>query len=102
MPYIQGVSELLSRKIRAVGVTVLKPINTTHSMLGTPKNKPEKLDKSGVEYNIQYEDCPSKYVGETESSLVKRLTEHKHASSPVGSHMTDRGHKFDPNNVKIT
>ncbi len=102
MPYIQGVSEVLSRKIRAAGVTVhLKPINTIRSMLGTPKDKPEKLDKSGVVYNIQCEDCPSKYVGETERSLAKRLTEHKRASSPVGSHMTDRGHKFDPKNVKI-
>ncbi len=91
-----------AEKIRATGVTVhLKLINTIHSMLGTPKVKPDKLDKSGVVYNIQCEDCPSKYVGETERSLVKTFTEHKHASSPVSSHMTDCGHKFDPNNVKI-
>ncbi|XP_076458496.1 uncharacterized protein LOC143292198 [Babylonia areolata] len=55
MPYVSGVNEALSRKIRKLGVSLhAKPTNTIRSQLVHPKDKTDKLDTSGVIYQI---DC---------------------------------------------
>ena len=47
IPYVQGVTEALSRKIRKTGVSVHpKLVNTIRSQLVAPKDKTQKLDKS--------------------------------------------------------
>ena len=91
MPYVQGVSEIINRKIRKSGVTVhSKPVNTIRSMLGSPKDKQETLDKTGVVYHYQCQDCPAQYIGETERSLRTRVSEHRsRESSPVRAHKSD-------------
>ncbi|XP_072020493.1 uncharacterized protein [Amphiura filiformis] len=94
IPYIQGVTEGLSRTIRKAGVQVhVKPTNTIRRMLVAPKDKPKKCDRSCVIYGITCNNCESQYVGETERPLRKRLTEHKRPSSPVGAHLTSEGHE---------
>ena len=101
LPYIQGVTEALSRKIRKAGVTVhVRPINTLRNMLVSPKDKVSKPDRTCVVYDIQCEDCDSRYIGETERPL-KRLKEHNRESSPVGSHMKTHSHQFKPEEVDI-
>ena len=70
-------------------------------MLVAPKDKPDKLDKSGVVYQINCQDCDSVYVGETERNLRKRIVEHKRESSPVGAHMKERRHSFEVDDIKI-
>ena len=102
IPYVQGVSEGLSRIIRKAGVTVhIKPTNTIRSMLVAPKDKPDKGDRSCVVYGLQCKTCPSHYVGETERPLKKRLAEHKRELPPFGAHLKSEGHEFDPTDVKI-
>ena len=102
IPYVQGVTEGLSRIIRKAGVTVhTKPANTIRNMLVAPKNKPNKGDRSWVVYGLQCKACDSHYVGETERPLKKRLTEYKRESSPFGAHLKSEGHEFNPNDVKI-
>ena len=72
MPYVQGVSEPLNRIIRKNGVVVhAKPTNTIRSMLGSPKDKPDMLDKTGTVYHYTCQECPSHYIGETERPLRK-------------------------------
>ena len=102
MPYVSGVTEALSRKIRKLGVSVhAKPTNTIRSQLVHPKDKTDKLDTSGVIYKIDCQDCDHSYIGETERNLHKRLKEHKRESSPVGEHLTHTQHHFEKDNVQV-
>ncbi|XP_072023436.1 uncharacterized protein [Amphiura filiformis] len=102
LPYVQGVTEAINRKIRSAGVTVhVKPSNTIRSMVVSPKDKVKTLDRTGSIYQIQCKDCPSQYIGETERALGKRVSEHKREPSPVGGHMKAARHSFDPGEVKV-
>ena len=103
IPYVRGVTEAVSRKIRQTGVSVhSKPCNTIRSKLVAPKDKTDKLDQSGVIYKIDCGDCDKGvYIGETERSLKKRITEHKRESSPVATHMATNNHRFSPNNITV-
>ena len=101
MPYVQGVSEPLNRIIRKSDVVVrAKPTNTIRNMLGSPKDKPDMLDKTGTVYHYSCHECPSHYIGETERPLRKRAIEHKTESSPVGAHSKVTKHSFDPEQTK--
>lgn len=96
MPYVQGVTEALSRRVRKLGVSVHpRPINTIRGKLVRPKDKTNKLDNSGVIYKIDCEDCPETYIGETKRNLRKRVNEHKRENSPVGAHMLENHHHFE-------
>ena len=67
----------------------MKPYNTLRAMLVSPKDKTEKLNKSGVVYHVKCADCPASYVGETARSLGTRLTWHKRPNSAVAEHSTN-------------
>ena len=103
MPYVQGVSEVLNRKIRKSGVTVHpKPVNTIRSMLGSPKDKQLTMDKTGTVYHYQCQDCPAQYIGETERSLATRVSKHRsRESSPVRAHKVDTKHDVAKEQFKI-
>ena len=79
--------------MRKAGVRVhLRPYNTIRSHLVHPKDKIKKEDKAG--YKIECSECEAKYVGETEWTLKKRITEHHRNSYPVGHHMEYQRHFF--------
>ena len=102
LPYIEGLSEAIARKMRAAGVRVhTRPTNTIRSILVAPKDKTDKLDQAGVVYQIGCQNCPAHYVGETERQLSKRVKEHQRPSSPVQHHMEYNKHSFDPNEIRI-
>ncbi|XP_076455783.1 uncharacterized protein LOC143290314 [Babylonia areolata] len=95
MPY-------LSRKIRKLGVSVhAKPTNTIRSQLVHHKDKTDKLDTSGLIYQIDCQDCDQSYIGETERNLHIRLEEHKRESSLVGEHLTHNQHHFVKDNLQV-
>ena len=102
LPYIEGLSEALSRKIRSAGIrTHIRPVNTIRSILVAPKDPTKKLDQAGVVYHIGCQDCPAHYIGETERQLGKRIKEHQRPASPVHHHMDYNKHSFDPEEVQI-
>ena len=102
LPYIEGLSEALSRKMRSAGIRVhIRPTNTVRSILVAPKDKTKTLDKAGVVYQIRCQDCPAHYVGETERQLGRRVKEHQRPSSPVHHHMNYNKHSFDPQEVTV-
>ena len=70
-------------------------------MIGSPKDKPDMLNKTGTVYHYTCHECPSHYIGETERPLRKRVIEHKRDSSPVGAHSKITKHSFDPEHFKI-
>ena len=96
------MSDAIARVLRKSGIIVhMKPYNTLRGRLVHPKDKVPKEDKSGVVYHITCGECESSYVGETERSLKKRLTEHKRSSSPVGHHMEYHKHTFSKAEVSV-
>ena len=53
LPYVQGLSERISRTLNAFQIKVShKPINTIRDILRKPKDRPEKDAVSGVVYKI--------------------------------------------------
>ncbi len=95
IPYVQGITEPISRFIRKAGVTAHTKPHTTISKLLAPEGK------CGVIYHLTCQDCYAQYVGETERALKHRLKEHSRDSSPVGHHMGFHQHKLDTDNIKI-
>ena len=102
MPYIQGITEPLTRLMRAQGVMVHpKPHSKLRDLLVAPKDPIDTLDKTGVVYHITCGDCQSGYVGETSRSLKTRIKEHSKTSSPVGAHAKEYHHNIQFDQVKI-
>jgi regulator of replication initiation timing len=101
LPYISGITEVIARKMRNVGIrTHSKPHTTIRSLLVAPKDRDDPMDTSGVVYHLKCNDCSAQYIGETERPLKKRLKEHQRDSSPVAQHLNECQHQLD-SKVKI-
>ncbi|KAL9952791.1 hypothetical protein ACROYT_G040098 [Oculina patagonica] len=73
LPYVSGLSEHLSRVIRAQHIrTYHKPYNTLRSILVHPKDRTSTEKKTGVVYDITCNDCGEHYIGETARILWRR------------------------------
>ena len=102
IPYVQGITEAISRKLRKAGVSAhARPINTIRNNLVSPKDKINPLNRCGVVYQISCEDCNATYVGETERELQKRISEHRKETSPEGAHMINHQHTFNLHSKKV-
>ena len=102
LPYIQGTSEALARKMRQAGVMVhSRPHTKLRELLVKPKDKSEDMEKADVVYKIQCKDCDSNYVGETSRLLKTRVKEHQRPSSPVCEHAQTTGHQIDYQKPKV-
>ena len=105
IPYIQGVSETIARVYQNKGIrTHYKPVNSIRQQLVAPKDKIKTVDKSGVVYQLNCQECPAAYVGESERALRTRVGEHKRPSnttSPVAQHAKQSKHRIDWSNVKV-
>ena len=105
IPYVQGVSETIARVYQSKGIrTHYKPVNSIRQQLVAPKDKIKTVDKSGVVYQLNCQECPAAYVGESERALRTRVGEHKRPSnttSPVAQHAKQSKHRIDWSNVKV-
>ena len=53
IPYVEGITEALQRLFRSHGVNAfVQPQNTLRSLLVTPKDKADKLEKCGAVYQF--------------------------------------------------
>ena len=96
LPYIQGTSEALARKMKKAGLMVhSRPHTKLRELLVKPKDKSEDMEKSDVVYKIECKECSANYVGETGRLLKSRIKEHQRPSSPVFEHTQDTGHEID-------
>jgi len=78
VPYIEGLSEKLSRVYRKHNIScAMKPHTTIRSLLVHPKDKIEKGKTCGVVYQIPCSNCNKVYIGETSRQLDTRCKEHK-------------------------
>ena len=102
IPYIEGITEAISRKCRKAGITVhATPHNTIRSKLVHPKDKTATLDKSGAVYKITCPSCPASYIGETKRAVRIRIKEHSKSISPVGQHMLEHQHQFANDDISV-
>ena len=105
LPYVQGLSERLSKTFRQHGVSVYhKPVNTLRSILVHPKDKTPKDKKCGDIYEITCDQDPAHvYIGETKRPLGKRFKEHTNLTIPtgVGDHCNATGHSVSLDNTKV-
>ena len=105
LPYVQGLSERLSKTFRKHGVSVYhKPVTTLCSILVHPKDKTPRDKKCGFIYEITCDQDPAYvYIGETKRPLGKRFKEHTNLTIPtrVGDHCNATGHSVSLDNTKV-
>ena len=110
IPYIQGVSEAVARRLSHLDVKVhMKPKHTLRSILSHQKIKFRmQADKFNVKYKIGYCDCDASNVGETSRALKTHLSEHKKtvekadfSSSALAEHAWSHKHQIDWTNTHI-
>ena len=78
IPYIQGVSEAVTRILLDINVQVhTKPFRTLRRILSHPKDRIPDDDKSSIVYKINCCDFDASYVGETRRALKTRMSEHR-------------------------
>ena len=78
IPYVEGLSERLSRSLRKCNIGVsFRPEVTLRKLLVHPKDKQKDQDRTGVVYKVDCKNCPKAYIGETSRKLSIRLNEHK-------------------------
>ena len=65
IPYIQGISEAVTRILSDINVQVhMKSFRTLRRILSQPKDHIPDDDKSSIVYKINCCDCDASYVGE--------------------------------------
>ena len=82
LPYVQGISERISRMLRQQQIKVaFKPLRTLNSFFSRPKAQ-ERVDRphSGTFWH-SCTNCSFVYLGQTERSLKTRIAEYKRAVS---------------------
>ena len=107
LPYVQGVTEKITRILAPHAKVANRPGKSLKSMLVRPKDKREMTSNAGLVY--QYEcTCKKVYVGETGRSLKTRESEHKRAirigdenHSGISKHVLETGHDINWEGVKI-
>ena len=77
IPYVEGLSETISRVLRKVEVKTALVSNAWRGKLtGKVKDKIDVLDQPGVVYKIGCDTCTETYIGETSRTAKVRGKEH--------------------------
>ena len=78
LPYIDGVSQQLKRRLESHGIrTVFRSDTTLRQQLTRPKDPIPPHRRDGIVYNIPCKGCDRSYIGETARPIKERITEHK-------------------------
>nr|VZI18010.1 unnamed protein product [Spirometra erinaceieuropaei] len=101
LPYIDGVSEAVSRLLRPLGIGIAhRPESTIRHLVMRPKAPLPLGETTNVIYRIRCNSCEVNYIGETDKRLQTRVGEHMRAVrrmdplSLVAEHCADAGHTF--------
>nr|VZI00979.1 unnamed protein product [Spirometra erinaceieuropaei] len=108
LPYIDGVSEAVSRLLRPLGIGIAhRPESTIRNLVMRPKTPLPRGETTNVIYRIQCSSCNMNYIGETGKRLHTRVAEHMRAVrrmdplSLVAEHCANSGHTFAFQNAEI-
>nr|VZI29501.1 unnamed protein product [Spirometra erinaceieuropaei] len=101
LPYIDGVSEAVSRLLRPLGIGIVhRPESTIRHLVMRPKSPLPPGETTNVIYRIQCSSCEMNYIGETGKRLQTHVKEHMRAVrrmdqlSLVAEHCANSGHTF--------
>nr|VZI31627.1 unnamed protein product [Spirometra erinaceieuropaei] len=101
LPYIDGVSEAVSRLLRPLGIGIAhRPESTIRHLVMRPKAPLPLGETTNVIYRIRCNSCEVNYIGETGKRLQTRVGEHMtpvrrmDPLSLVAEHCADAGHTF--------
>ncbi|XP_030849885.1 uncharacterized protein LOC115927767 [Strongylocentrotus purpuratus] len=108
LPYIDGVSQQLKRRLESHGIrTVFRSDTTLRQQLTRPKDPIPPHRRDGIVYNIPCKGCDRSYIGETARPIKERITEHKRDvrlrrtdNSAVAEHAWDNQHQPDWDGVQ--
>ncbi|BHF76294.1 hypothetical protein SprV_0501939200 [Sparganum proliferum] len=108
LPYIDGVSEAVSRLLRPLGIGIAhRPESTIRNLVMRPKTPLPRGETTNVIYRIQCSSGEMNYIGETGKRLQTRIGEHMRAVrrmdplSLVAEHCANSGHTFAFQNAEI-
>nr|VZI47885.1 unnamed protein product [Spirometra erinaceieuropaei] len=108
LPYIDGVSEAVSRLLRPLRIGIAhRPESTIRNLVMRPKTPLPRGETTNVMYRIQCSSCDMNYIGETGKRLHTRVAEHMRAVrwmdplSLVAEHCANSGHTFAFQNGEI-
>ncbi|XP_072048491.1 uncharacterized protein [Amphiura filiformis] len=91
IPYVEGVSERISRVFKSYNIaTAMKPHCTLRNLLVHPKDKREPHNSTDVIYSIPCRNCDLSYIGETGRKFGKRLDEHTTEAGKIGDNIKTR------------
>ena len=78
--------------------TLFTGTNTIKTLLMAPKDRDNKLQKSGVIYKFKcpHINCPEEYIGKSSRTFRDRLKEHLRAPSPIHHYSSSTGHLVNP------
>ncbi|XP_030849793.1 uncharacterized protein LOC115927720 [Strongylocentrotus purpuratus] len=108
LPYIDGVSKQLKRRLESHGIrTVFRSDTTLRQQLTRPKDSIPPHRRDGIVYNIPCKGCDRSYIGEIARPIKERITEHKRDvrlrrtdNSAVAEHAWDNQHQPDWDGVQ--
>ncbi|BHF72004.1 hypothetical protein SprV_0401506700 [Sparganum proliferum] len=108
LPYIQGISEALSRQLKRFGISIAhKPTSSLRETLCRVKDPVPKEQLNNVIYRIPCANCPCVYIGHTGRCLGTRINEHKLALrrrdplSLVFAHAIEHDHRFNWDGTEV-
>nr|VZI38271.1 unnamed protein product [Spirometra erinaceieuropaei] len=107
LPYIDGVSEAVSRLRRPLGIGIAHRPDSTIRHLVETEGPLTRGETTHAIYRVQCNSCEANYVGETGGRLQSRVNEHVRAVrrmdplSVVAEQCADSGHTFAFQNAKI-
>ena len=108
LPYINGLSQPLSRLLRKHNIQVVnRPFKTLSQEFPSPKFRPDPKLQKDVVYKIPCSNCSWCYIGETGRSFTTRKKEHIRNTklcakgSNVAQHAWNNDHKIDFNLAKV-
>ena len=77
LPYVKGMSEAIGRILNKVQIRVAhKPKNWKWKLLAGVKDPVDEVDRAGIVYALERNDCEHAYMGETGRSLRTRVKEY--------------------------
>ena len=91
LPYVNGVTEKISRVMKSYNVAAAsKPHTTLRSLLVHPKDKRDDHNTTDALYCLPCMNCDLEYIGETGRKFGTRLNEHKTEVDKVSKSLVTR------------